>query len=312
MHRRLHAQLAPLILLPLLAGGCVQMTRHSNMMIFGTNTVVGVRAGVNATSVPEVAIGYTRQEAVILPLVANVSSTIGEGGTTAQTVTDKKTGNTTETVTTRGGRLNRLEPCDMSKPLDETGLSDDTRPFRVHPCALIAINDKMQDSYSVLASFGGNFDARYEQGKLSGSVGVAQYFATGMAAQLLALNGGAAVVAGGSKPPSDATGPVTLSGLSPSNAEMIEVRKTRLSYQTWIAGIAAQIKLAPDRQTLDSQIAAFETALGAKETLTCTTIDDCANRAVSERWHFTDFELDNIENLNVAAKEGWPNFKPGV
>ena len=293
MHRRLHAQLAPLILLPLLAGGCVQMTRHSNMMIFGTNTVVGVRAGVNATSVPEVAIGYTRQEAVILPLVANVSSTIGEGGTTAQTVTDKKTGNTTETVTTSGGRLNRLEPCDMSKPLDETGLSDDTRPFRVHPCALIAINDKMQDSYSVLASFGGNFDATYKDGTASGRVGVAQYFATGMAAQLLALNGGAAVVSSTSKPPSDRTGPVTLSGLSPTTADRIDAIPIIKPYQLLRTALAGKIGIAAQGD-LASKFTAFQAAIGGltKNILAvCSTPDECATE-VTNGYYTSNYVAD--------------------
>ena len=53
------------------AGGCVQATRHSNTMLFGTNTTVGFKVGQGANQVPEIILAYDRQEAVIMPLVAN-------------------------------------------------------------------------------------------------------------------------------------------------------------------------------------------------------------------------------------------------
>ena len=67
-----------------------------------------------------------------------------------------------------------------------------------NPCLLLGVREGARDSYSVLASFGGHFSASANKtdGATAGG-GVSQYFATGMAAQLLALNGGAAVVSSG-------------------------------------------------------------------------------------------------------------------
>jgi hypothetical protein len=178
MHRGFH----PLVtsagaLSLLLCGGCAQMTRHSNLLVFGTNTVFGVRVGTAATQVPSIDVGYSRQEAVLMPLVANTSAS----------QSDPKT----------------LVPCDVSKDVKVvTGDADASgtklADFAVHPCLLVATDGKQaKDSYSVPASFGANFGASAKPTETTAQGGLAQYLATGMAAQLLALNGGAAVVATG-------------------------------------------------------------------------------------------------------------------
>lgn len=166
MRRRSYRYLAALSLLPL-AAGCVQATRHSNTMVFGTNTSVGVKVGTNTGETPQILIGYDRQEAVIMPLLANTGEHSANG--------------------------NLLSPCDPAEDYD----GDDDA---LHPCLFVASrtdgqNRSSQDSYSVLASFGAEISADSTGGK--GSVGLAQYFSTGLAAQLLAANGGAAVVAVG-------------------------------------------------------------------------------------------------------------------
>jgi len=183
MHRRLYKYATPLALL-LLSGGCVQMTRHSNMIVFGTNTSLGVRVGTSATSVPEIQVGYSRQEAVAMPVVANVANTTSADGST-----------------------DLLVPCNLNQAVTVTGGAQ----FAVHPCSLVAINGSAMDSYSVLASFGANFDAS-QSTTATAKGGLAQYFATGMAAQILALRGGASVVSVGeaaraaaATPPSEAT-----------------------------------------------------------------------------------------------------------
>jgi len=304
MYRRLYAQLAPLILLPLLAGGCVQMTRHSNMMIFGTNTVVGVRAGTNATSVPEVAIGFTRQEAVILPLVANVGSTTGEGGTTTQTVTDAK-GVKTETVTSTGGRLNRLDPCDMTKPLPNPPAGGDTRPYQVNPCSLVAVNGKAQDSYSVLASFGGRFDASSETGNTTGKAGVAQYFATGMAAQLLALNGGAAVVAAGdAAKASGLNEPRALTDLTPTPANRVAAAATVMAYAPLRAALAGKVGITA-QSDLAGKFTTFQGAIGGlKQDIMsqCSTPAECADE-VSNGIYTNNYVADPAKF--EAAVKAW-------
>lgn len=163
MRRRFYPQLAAVALI-LPAGGCVQSVRHSNTMLFGTNTSFGIKVGTAPNQVPSITVGYDRQEAVIMPLVANVADN-GEFQT----------------------------PCDMGSGVT-TGSGSQ---FINHPCALVAINGKAQYSYSVLASFGAKFGGEGTTGGTKASGGLAQYFATGMAAQILALNGGASVVAVG-------------------------------------------------------------------------------------------------------------------
>lgn len=183
----LHKRSAALILavsLPAL-GGCVQATRHSNTMVFGTNTSLAARIGQSVAQVPEVSVGYSRQEAVIMPLLANTGDS--------------------------GGQQGKLSPCGVPFPTDQepappggrspttTLPKSDAQP---HPCKFVATKTSLggisfQDSYSVLASFGATIKARSPRsGTESGEIGVglAQYFATGVAAQLLAANGGAAVV----------------------------------------------------------------------------------------------------------------------
>lgn len=163
MRRRFFKHFAASVALIAL-GGCVQATRHSNTMVFGTNTSFGLKVGTTAGQTPEILVGYDRQEAVIMPLVANVKSVNGN-----------------------------LEPCDFSQEVRVNGGGT----YAIHPCSLVAYRDGAQDSYSVLASFGAKFGGKSGGAGVEAQGGLAQYFATGMAAQYLALNGGAAVVATG-------------------------------------------------------------------------------------------------------------------
>ena len=145
----------------LLASGCTQMTRHSNTMIFGTNTQFGISAGTDATAVPSVNVGYRRQEAVVMPLIANKADADGK-------------------LVPQDCRDGNAEGCLL------TGKSDGGDP------KLTA-----SDTYSVLASFGATFGGGADASGASASGGLAQYFATGLAARKLAEVGGAALVATG-------------------------------------------------------------------------------------------------------------------
>lgn len=150
----------------MMLGGCTQSTRHANQLIFGTNTSFGLSVGKDIDT-PAATVGYKRQELVLMPLVANEAP---------------------------AGASDKLVPCKMS-------VADGATAQPNHPCLLVATrgegaNVVAKDSYSVLASFGASFDAG--SGTNPGAKGgLAQYFATGMAAQLLALKGGAALVATG-------------------------------------------------------------------------------------------------------------------
>lgn len=59
-----------LVLGPLLAG-CTSTPKHTNVLIFGTNTKFALDVSQDATSGVGVTIGYKRQEAVWMPLLPN-------------------------------------------------------------------------------------------------------------------------------------------------------------------------------------------------------------------------------------------------
>lgn len=228
--------------------GCVQATRHSNTMIFGTNTHFGIRAGTTPTSVPEVNIGYSRQEAVVMPLVANVAD---DGHT--------------------------QKPCDLTTPIEVLG----GHGFAVHPCALVAIKGEAQDSYSVLASFGAKFAGGAKADGSTASGGLAQYFATGMAAQMLALTGGASVVAVGdaakaaaNKASPDASTVAALFGDQANFARGVAMRD---AYADFRDKLIAKITLTNPAQ-IGAKITAFDAAAGVPNSgaaAGCTDITSC-------------------------------------
>lgn len=135
--------------------GCSSTPQHTNVLIFGTNTKVALDVSQDATSGIGVTLGYKRQEAVWMPLLPNQAKPGTDGGFQPSTCTTR-------------------EDCPMF--VGDDGL-------------------KQKDTYSVLASFGsklnGGVDAQGKDAKVSGEI--AQYFATGLAARLLAVNGAALV-----------------------------------------------------------------------------------------------------------------------
>lgn len=133
--------------------GCTSTPRHTNTLIFGTNTVVGLNVAQESAASAGVIVGYKRQEAVWMPLLPNQA------------------------------------PSGAGEPVPAPCTEKDKCP------KFEGTSTGQTDTYSVLASFG----ARY-QGSAGGTAGVqgdggiAQYFATGIAAQLLAMRGGASLV----------------------------------------------------------------------------------------------------------------------
>lgn len=196
MHRRpdrkLAALIAALAALPML-GGCVQATRHSNTMVFGTNTTVGVKVGRDVNQMPVVLIAYDRQEAVIMPLLANTQEKHGADNLLSPCTPAAKT------VTT-GANSRDGEWYQQQITYSDGVETSDAVEIAIHPCKFVGIrtgkdNLAIQDSYSVLASFGARIEGDASDTK--GTVGIAQYFATGVAAQTLAMTGGAAIVSVG-------------------------------------------------------------------------------------------------------------------
>ncbi len=171
MHGRFCKQPFAALTIALLASGCTT-PHHSNALIFGTNTSVGLDVSQGASGSPGILVGYRRQEAVFMPLVA----------------TEKFDENGIPT------------PCAVTPRM----LNGDERHVRIlardgepvlSPCFLVGRNGGALDTYSVLASFGAQFSARATQPEASG--GLAQFFATGLAAQALAIRGGSSLVAVG-------------------------------------------------------------------------------------------------------------------
>lgn len=134
--------------------GCTSTPQHTNVLVFGTNTKLALDLSQDATSGIGITLGYKRLEAVWMPLLPNQANDAGGG----------------------------LKPSSCDKETD---------------CPkFIGKDDKGQhDTYSVLASFGSKLgagvDAAGKDAKVNGEI--AQYFATGLAARILAQNGAALV-----------------------------------------------------------------------------------------------------------------------
>jgi hypothetical protein len=148
--------------------GACDTPRHSNTLIFGTSTKVALDASQDPSGSMGVTIGYKRHEAVWMPLVAN------------------------EAASAQSGQGARLIPSACG--------DDDCRKFVGSTGSGGAAGSGATDTYSVLATFSGQMSAAAQNPQ--GKAAVAQYFATGIAARLLAQQGGAAVVNGTADPPS--------------------------------------------------------------------------------------------------------------
>lgn len=156
----MHYRIASATALALILSGC-STPQHTNLLIFGTNTVVGLKVGADATQTPAIQLAYSRQELVLMPLLAN----------------------------TRASRENGdllMSPC----PATEA-------PAIPAPgCKFVGeAGPANKDSYSVLASFGAKGNASKVGGEAKAGGAIAQYFATGLAARELAKHGSALVAA---------------------------------------------------------------------------------------------------------------------
>ena len=140
-----------------LLNGCYT-PKHSNVLIFATNTKFALDVSYDSKmQQPNVTVGYTRQEGVWMPLLANR----GKDGLAPATPNCCATSNSA------------ARADDMYVGNEGTNL----------------------DTYSVLATFGAKFSGG---GSLTNgsqaSGGLAQFFATGLAARELAKRGGADLV----------------------------------------------------------------------------------------------------------------------
>ncbi|HVH48588.1 MAG TPA: hypothetical protein VM760_01745 [Sphingomicrobium sp.] len=282
MHRRSIAYLAALSVVPLL-GGCVQATRHSNLMVFGTNTSFGLKVGTAPNQVPSVVVGYDRQEAVLMPLLAN-----------------------TVDLQNAAAKQNLLSPC----PVSPSGV-----PVQNHPCLFAARRGDAVDAYSVLASFGANFEGGNSATNATAKGGLAQYFSTGMAAQILALTGGASVVAVGKAAeksaetaPDTAAAAVTLFGepyTPPDAARRAQIDSVQKQYGEFKQAFLSRLISLPD-DGYKGNITGFENrhVLGTELSEQCPTKLACIRYFDSNDVWGSYFNLDGAKRAAMIADAG--------
>ncbi len=214
---------------------CVFFTgcKHGNAINFVTNTQFGLKVGVNAEKIPEVQIGYNRQEAARVPVYleqqkdpAGVSPTTPSVNATLNQVIAELQKNTGEADKIARGLIDQIAKIpnqtgappkselialitnnvkDLSLDATKRGvIMSLIRAELDRPKALFQFYEqgkyvgsreggKLTDAYSVFGTFSGTASGGVSGGS-NGSVRVAQFFATGVAAQLLAEGGGAAAV----------------------------------------------------------------------------------------------------------------------
>ncbi len=279
MRRRPIGQLAAIACL-IATSGCVQATRHSNMMVFGTNTSFGIKVGTTPGQVPSVVVGYDRQEAVLMPLLAN-----------------------TDDLKTSASKQNLLSPCKVSP----SGAS-----VQSHPCLFAARRGDAVDAYSVLASFGANFEGGNSATNATAKGGLAQYFSTGMAAQILALTGGASVVAVGEaaresaeSAPEMAAAAVTLFGeeyTPPDAARRAQIDAVETQYESFKQSFLSRLIALPD-DSFRQSVTGFEDkhGLGTELSTACPTKLDCIRYFDGRDVWKTHFKLDGAKRAAMIS-----------
>ncbi len=145
-----------LVIAALSAFGC-SVPRHNNALIFGTNTSFGLDAAYNqATQTPQITVGYKRQEAIFLPLLANKNA---QGDAAV---------------------------ADDAKDIDDKAAFRGTDGDKTDSYSVIA---------SLGVSYSGKAKITADKNSEAGAEGaISQYIATGLAARLLAEKGGSSVV----------------------------------------------------------------------------------------------------------------------
>lgn len=133
--------------------GCGEMPKHRDLLVFGTNTklALDVSPAPETGNIAGVTLGYKRQEFVLMPLLVNAAdSRFCVTNAQSQKVCD-------------------AQSIEQAKYLGSGSNSE-------------------RDAYSVFASFGATFSGGGATGKNEAQGGLAQFFATGLAAQQLASN----------------------------------------------------------------------------------------------------------------------------
>lgn len=236
-----------LLAITMILTGC----RHHNAITFVTNTQFGAKVGVNAEKIPEIQVGYNRQEAARVPVyLMTTKDELSASPPTINALLHQAAQQLTAAKTTPWGQAN-VDNVKVAQRLIDEAIEMDLKTTNKQGSSLLqqikvaaaklSVNpnsanaapsadlefiaqlmhaemakprfyaefqeqakfvgsrtgNDARDAYSVLGTFSGNMDSGSTSGsgpeaKMRG--GLAQYFATGIAAQLLAEKGGAALV----------------------------------------------------------------------------------------------------------------------
>lgn len=172
------------------AAACTTNGAHNDVLLFGTDTKIGFDVGANATNagVPELTLGYKRREAVWMPMVVNGSSSAVMANAN-QTILNTLNACVERTArdnaaqlacyTAAGDQMAALREAGGAMPPTDAMYRGTTEGVQMNP----GESRKETDTYSVFASFGGDFS-----GASGGRAALAQFFATGIAAQRLGEN----------------------------------------------------------------------------------------------------------------------------
>lgn len=165
---------------------------HNDVLIFGTNTkfAVDVSASAATGGVPELTVGYKRQEAVWMPLIVNARDS-KVGGEIAKTLDHnyQSCKSAADQVSDPEDKQEALAACraDLAEGIKYVGTSGGSGSLNIETrSGAGTYNDR--DAYSVFASFGATFGAEGGTGTAEAQGGIAQFFATGVAAQRLGAN----------------------------------------------------------------------------------------------------------------------------
>lgn len=204
-----------------LAAGCLTACgKHNDVLLFGTDTTVAVDISASPTqgNTPQLSIGYKRREAVWMPLLANAD--------------DSEAIKKTCSKTQGGGTQRKGTRCSA-----ENGQLADAKYVGED-------SNHRTDAYSVFASFGAEIEGSVGGGgDAKAKVGLAQFFATGVAAQKLADNP-AAVFALSIQPP----GTSEAIGEALNSAELRKEREFRASFSQRQMTTANLLATCPNQQ----------------------------------------------------------------
>ncbi len=276
-------QLAVLSLTAL--AGCA--TQHKDAIVFGTNTQVGAKIGVDEKKIPTIMVGYNRQEAALIPLLAHGNGKLLDASyrnldtstylelaiasldnlynspadanlkdeslkliELAKVASTRKTNEKNESPTIPAGikALNTeattvltkatLGPADKPKILElklrtQAELKKPTTAITYLEDLKFVANSRknaddhiLKDAYSVIGIFAGNANGSArtngDNSTVSGKGSIAQYFATGIAAQNISTSSAAV----NSNPSAVKEAENAKIMISKAKAEQITVQKT--------------------------------------------------------------------------------------